>query len=120
MCQFGDEQVALSIRDYAGEIFLGPDQFYVSVPRARVRHTGQRPVDLYLLGVFFYNSRLDVQKEDAMRLFLVGCDGTPVEDARYDPRRDMLPEDMSSLAGTFDELRRLGALDLSLNHPDSR
>jgi len=120
VCQFGDEQVALSIEDYGGQIFLGPDQFYISVPRARVRHTGQRPLNLYLLGSFFYNSRLDVQKDEAMKLFLVGCDGTPVEDARYDPRRDVLPEDMSSLAQAFDELRRLGALDLKLNHPNAR
>ena len=40
--------MALDSRNYHGEVFVGPNQFYASLPRVPIRHTGQAELDLFL------------------------------------------------------------------------
>jgi hypothetical protein len=113
---------AITIRNYAGEIFFGPNQFYVEPPRVRIRHQGQAEVNLFLVGNCFYRTRLDVQAGPGAELFLLGNQGVDVgpDDAvtRFENQAgDNVPEaDLKRLAAALDDLRRLGAADLRLNH----
>ena len=115
--------VAIDVRDYAGQLFLGPDQFYCQPSRVRVRQRGTAPFELFLVGNCFYRTTLEVKKTPSARLFLVGNEGVAVG-----PKDEVLPyehratdtqaaDQLRRLAPALDDLRALGALDLRLNHP---
>ena len=112
----------LDIRNYGGEIFFGPNQFYASLPRVPVVHRGERKLDLFLWGNCFYKTHLEAAKSPALRLHLVGNEGAAVEGKdtvlTHESRAvDNLPSaELARLIPALDDLRRLGELDLRLNH----
>lgn len=110
----------LDIRNYAGEVFFGPNQFYASLPRVPIVHRGERKVDLFLWGNCFYKTHLEAQKTPGLSLHLLGNQGVAVTDPSLSPENraaDNLPAiDLTRLSAALDDLRRLGALDLHLNH----
>ena len=116
----------LDIRDYAGEVFFGPNQFYASLPRVPVVHKGEREVDLFLWGNCFYKTHLEAAKSPAMRLHLLGNEGVDVEGKdkvlTHESRGNdnLPPERLGRLIPALDDLRRLGELDLRINHPAVR
>jgi len=122
----GREGTVLDIRGYGGEVFFGPNQFYASLPRVPVLHRGERTLDLFLWGNCFYKTHLEAQKSPSLRLHLVGNEGVAVEGKdtvlSHESRAvDTLPPDrLSRLAPALDDLRRLGELDLRINHPGVR
>jgi hypothetical protein len=122
----GQDSTVLSINDYGGEVFFGPDQFYASLPRVPIVHKGDRNLDLFLWGNCFYRTHLEVQKESSMNLHLLGNEGVGVtgkgkELTDENRARDNLPtEKLGRLAPALDELRRLGELDLEINHPGNK
>lgn len=104
---------ALEFRGYAGRVFFGPNQFYCNPERVRIRHQGEAPLDLFLLGCCFYKTRPDVEKGPGLRIFLAGNE--PVASAG--PVEDVLPpEGLAAAAEALDDLRRLGREDLRVNH----
>lgn len=103
-----DLATALTIAGYNGQIFLGHNQFYTEPKQARLRQQGG-PVDIFLWGVSFYDVKLDAQTQNA-RLFLIGSGGTT-------PPPDAGNGGLAQLNRALDDLRRLGDLDLKLNHP---
>ncbi|HUT37491.1 MAG TPA: glycosyl hydrolase family 28-related protein [Planctomycetota bacterium] len=113
----------LDIRNYAGEVFFGPNQFYASLPRVPILHRGERKLDLFLWGNCFYKTHLEAQKTPSLSLHLLGNEGVAV-DAKdkvlsHENRAadNVLPADLARFAVALDDLRRLGELDLQLNHP---
>ncbi|MHC5057917.1 MAG: hypothetical protein ACYTKD_24895 [Planctomycetota bacterium] len=121
----GREGTVLDIRDYGGEIFFGPDQFYASLPRVPIVHRGSRKLDLFLMGNCFYKTHLEPEVSQSLELHLIGNEGVAV-DAKdrtlsHENRAEdnMAPGDLARLVPALDELRRLGELDLELNHPRS-
>jgi hypothetical protein len=121
----GREGTVLDIRDYGGEVFFGPDQFYASLPRVPVVHRGGRKLDLFLMGNCFYKTHLDPEVSPSLALHLIGNEGVAI-DAKdralsHENRAEdnMAAEDLARLVPALDELRRLGELDLELNHPRS-
>jgi len=119
----GRDGTVLDIRGYRGEAFFGPNQFYASLPRVPVVHRGTGRLDVFLWGNCFYKTHLDVSKQPAMRLHLVGNEGVAVEGkdkvlSHEDRAADNLSGDgLRRLSAALDDLRRLGALDLKINHP---
>lgn len=117
-----DGGAVLDIRNYRGEIFLGPDQFYVEPPEMRIRHQGDAPLDLYLVGNCFYRTTLDVRQGPGAHLYFVGNEGVAVgpkdEVLPHENRADdnVGPAQLERLAAALDDLRRLGELDLRINH----
>ena len=105
----------LDIRNYGGKIFFGPNQFYAGLPRVPFQYKGQRPLELVLWGSFFYNTHLAASRAPSLKLLMLGNAGrnmkTPVDDNVPD-------EKLADLAAGLDHLRRLGELDLRINHPD--
>jgi len=117
------EGTVLDIRNYGGEVFLGPDQFYASLPRVPIVHRGERKLDLFLWGNCFYKTHLDVKAAPALKLHLLGNEGVAVEgrDAvlSHEARAadNVPPAGLARFAVALDDFRRLGECDLRLNHP---
>jgi hypothetical protein len=113
----------LDIRGYAGEVFLGPDQFYASLPRVPILFRGTERLDLYLWGCCFYKTHLEAATDPALHLHLLANEGVAVDAAkgtltRENRAEDDLPADQyDHLAPALDDLRRLGEADLRINHP---
>ena len=104
----------LNIRNYGGKIFFGPCQFYAGLPRVPIKCQGQRRLDLVMWGNYFYKTHLKVTQMPALNLLLLGNAGlmmkTPVDD-------NVPTKKLAALAAGLDHLRRLGELDLKINHP---
>ncbi|MGC9318223.1 MAG: glycosyl hydrolase family 28-related protein [Armatimonadota bacterium] len=120
--QNAESGTAMTIRDYAGEIFFGPDQLYVEPERVSIRHRGAAPLDLFLLGNCFYRTFLDAPTAESMQIFLIGNEAVGVieEDvehpARWEASDSFTPDALEHVSHALDDLRRLGEIDLRLNH----
>ena len=118
------EGTVLDIRGYGGEVFFGPNQFYASLPRVPVVHKGSAKVDVFLWGNCFYKTHLETSKGPGLKLHLAGNEGVAVNAAdkvlSHENRADdnMSPAELIRLAPALDDLRRLGALDLKINHSE--
>jgi len=123
------ENVLIDINNYQGEFTLGHNQFYPSVPIAKIYGKGDRPLDIVFLGDFFYKSKPDVKLGSATKVIYIGDQGiisvmekdkdgkeirkdAPLKEINDTPGADPMPQ----LIRSFDDLRRLGELDLRLNH----
>ncbi len=113
----GGENVPLTLDNYSGQIFLGPIQFYVEPVKMRLQHQGDRPLEMFLLGAFFYNTELTLQQGPGLTLSLVGCKGVPPKGSEWKPSDQMAEDTLAQVATGLDDLRRLGEVDLTLNHP---
>lgn len=116
---------AIEIRNYHGQIFFGPDQFYTEPKKMRIRQSGANPVELYLVGCSWYGSRPDLQISPAARVFMIGNEGygapssgepAPDDTAFKEAASD---EVLAKVSRGLDDLRRLGEADLRHNHPNA-
>ena len=118
------EGTVLDIRGYGGEVFFGPNQFYASLPRVPIVHKGAAKVHVFLWGNCFYKTHLEVSKGPGLKLHMAGNEGVAVDAAdkvlSHENRADdnMSEADLIRLAPALDDLRRLGALDLKINHQE--
>ncbi len=119
------EATSRDIDNYRGEIFIGGKEFsdYSTAqdPPHRIEQAGEASVDVYLFGNLFYGCKLEIEKQDTMRLFMIGNAALPdPRFVRYDPADAFTDEALKGLARALDDLRRLGEIDLRLNHPEVR
>ncbi|MHC4505686.1 MAG: glycosyl hydrolase family 28-related protein, partial [Planctomycetota bacterium] len=120
------EGTVLDIRNYGGQVFSGPNQFYASLPRVPIRHKGERKLELFLWGSCFYKTHLEVTKDPALTLYLLGNSGVDMTAKRKDltpegrAEDNMARDELAPLAMALDDLRRLGEFDLRLTHPRVR
>ena len=97
----------IQIRDYAGEIVIGPVQFYLWPKPSSLSQRGQWPLTLALVAGNFYETTPDFQLEAGQKVRTLGMVGLP----------DTLAEaEYPVVQRAFDDLRRLGQLDLQLQH----
>ena len=115
--------IPLDIRNYHGQIFFGPYQFYQSPKIMRLKQQGTSPVELFLIGSTWYGASPDFQLGPATKLFVVGNESFGIE-ADIASVSDQAPDqgtvtgpDLVPLSRALDDLRRLGEADQRLNHP---
>ena len=114
----GGENVAMDIDNYGGQVFLGPEQFYVEPLAMKLRHQGDRSLDFFLLACSFYNTHLDSRQDAGLHLYLIGCQKVPPKEGEWLPQDPATTQDLLlKLTPALDDLRRLGEVDLKLNHP---
>lgn len=113
----------IDIRDYQGQIFIGPYQFYQEPKRMRIRQKGVGEVQLFIYGSSWYGAAPDPQLTTSAKLLPVGNEfygSIPDADSvRAGTFFKQLPSDetLSEISGALDDLRRLGEIDQRLNHP---
>jgi pectate lyase-like protein len=114
----------LEIRNYHGQISIGPYQFYQEPKRMRMKQQGAEPVELFLWASSWYGTRPDPQLSPTVQLAAAGNefygtapDGDPLVERGFFWE---VPTNttMAELGRPLDDLRRLGEADLRLNHPE--
>jgi len=89
----------------------------------RMKQLGAMPVDLLVWGSSWYGAKPDPQLSPAARLWAAGNEfygtapeGDPVTERMFFKE---VPTDatLARLSRALDDLRRLGEIDLRLNHP---
>lgn len=89
----------------------------------RFKQQGESQVQLYLWGSSWYGTAPDSQLSHTTQLFPVGNEfygSSPASDAALDRLFfNVVPTEttLAQLSRALDDLRRLGELDLRLNHP---
>jgi len=111
------ENNAVEVDNYRGELFVGPYVFYVGNPLHRFSQRGESPFALTLLGGSFYNSKPEFTLAPSTVLTVVGC-GSPSDTVATSIRDVGAAQALPRLARAFDDLRRLGDVDLRLSSPD--
>lgn len=112
------------IRNYRGQIAIGPYQYYQEPKRMRMKQEGLAPVDLVVWASSWYGAKPDPQFGPALRFFAVGNDfygEAPVTDPLAERRFFQEPPTETAcnlLSRVLDDLRRLGEVDVRLNHPE--
>jgi hypothetical protein len=114
----------LDIRNYQGQILIGPYQFYQEPKRMRMKQQGAAPVDILVWASSWYGAKPDPKFGAAARLSAAGNDfygsappaDPPVEQMFFGE----IPADatLAKLSRALDDLRHLGEMDLRLNHPN--
>jgi len=122
----GQDGMVLDSRNYHGEMFFGPNQFYASLPRVPIRHTGEAELDLFLWANSFYQTHLEVESKGSLCVHRIANHGVAIDDkdktlSHENRAEDSLPAgEFHRLVPALDDLRRLGELDLTLNHSDAK
>ena len=115
------EGTAMTVNDYQGQIFFGPGQFYIEPSDVRIKNSGITRPQLFILSSLFYRTKLDVSG-NPLKLRLLGNEGvghvTAEGQTKYLPSSDYEAQAaLANLSRAFDDLRRLGEVDLQLSHP---
>jgi hypothetical protein len=110
------KNLTFDIHNYQGQIFFGPDQFYTDPKLKRIRQEGASPVELFLVGCVWYDSKPDVLMGPAARLTILGNEALLMQTVQYGAEDAMSAQSLPALTRALDDLRRLGELDLRLNH----
>jgi hypothetical protein len=106
------------IDNYSGQVFFGPDQFYVEPAAETLQQQGDRPLDFFLLASSFYNTHLETQQGTGLHLYLIGAQQVGTNATNWIPADPAnLTEVLPKLTPALDDLRRLGEMDLKLLHP---
>jgi hypothetical protein len=108
----------LDIRGYHGSIFFGPDQFYTEPKLKRIRQQGSAPVELFLVGCAWYDSKPEIELGPSARLYTIGNEALGMQSVRYDAPDALPGRTLKALVPALDDLSRLGETDLRLNHPE--
>ena len=113
ICNQGDEYEKtpqIIMDNYRGELTVGPDQFYLGGGGPKVSGKGDQPLSLLFLGNYLYNCSPQITVGPKTTVLWIGNAGTKMDDT---PLAAAIPQIVRSL----DDLRRLGELDVKLNHP---
>jgi len=111
-----NQNLTFDIRNYHGQIFFGPDQFYVEPKLKRIRQQGASPVDLFLVGCSWYDNKPELQLGPSAHLFSIGNEAYQGPTVQFIAEDVMNNQTLPSLRLALDDLRRLGEADLRLNH----
>jgi hypothetical protein len=109
--------VAVEIKNYSGQIFLGHEQFYSEPLETKIIQTGDRPVDFFLWATSFYDPHPVVTKTAAANVYFIGNVGISHASTPYAIPDNAPGDTLKKLSIALDDLRNVGALDLRLNHP---
>jgi hypothetical protein len=107
------------ISNYQGQVFVGPSQFYPSpLPTQTITQVGTRALDIVMFGCPFYDEGLSVNAAVA-NFYSVANESCFLDGAIHGsaPAENYTAQTLTDLSGAFDDLQRLGNLDLDLNFP---
>ncbi len=109
--------------DYRGEFTLCADQFYPTNEKAILRGTGNSPLSILFAANYFYGTRPDFQAGSNTKIqYLANAAWSGGADLpKWDTKQiadSPIVEVIPQLARAFDDLRKLGAVDLELNYPN--
>ncbi|HVV73343.1 MAG TPA: hypothetical protein VHI52_17860, partial [Verrucomicrobiae bacterium] len=111
----------LDIRNYRGQISIGPYQFYQEPKQMRIKQQGSAPLDLIMWGSSWYGTRPALQLGSAATLqavgneFYAGADAEPASAGTFFLEQPTASS-LKKLSAALDDLRHLGEADLRLNH----
>lgn len=111
-----EPRVGMNIDNYHGEIFLGSKDFSDGRLNRTVMQKGANPVTLFFFGNAFYGVALDVESSESLTLSMLGNQAFGRMHLDYDLKDNVTNEEKAALSRAFDDLRRLGHIDLELNH----
>jgi hypothetical protein len=108
---------AISINNYHGQIFMGHNQFYTEPKEMRMIQRGDARVNLYLIATIYYDVKPALQMGARAKVYVIGSSAVGMKSVTY-TADDALPRHgLDSLIPMLDDLRRLGDMDLRINHP---
>jgi hypothetical protein len=115
------ENNGVEVNNYRGELVFGPYQFYVGNPLHRFVQQGEAPFSLSLVGGTFYNSKPELKLSPSAKLhvtaiYFVGLNADDTVSAVSGRADTPLKDAAEPLVRGLDDLRRLGAVDLEMNH----
>jgi hypothetical protein len=110
-CDFSGRTNAhlMTISNYQGQVFLS-DQIYINPPVSIVQ-TGDRPLNIVLFSTFWYGTSFSFTGSTATLSVL----GNQNSGSGTAPSESYTAQTLADLATAFDDLQRLGNLDLDLN-----
>ena len=113
----------IEVRNYAGQMFLGPGQFY-GVAAEGIALAAERPMDLFLFANCFYSPSLKIVKRGIANAYRLGNYPVATKDVPNGEIEamfgDTLPVSrLGEIAMALDDLRRLGETVLRLTHPQT-
>lgn len=117
------ENPFITIENYGGQIQFGPGQFSLIPKPQIISQSGTRPCDILFVGDVWVETVPAYQTGPSAKVIRVGCfpwvtgaglDPGGISDSLAGYSKD---EVFGKIALAFDDLRRLGQLDLELNHP---
>jgi hypothetical protein len=111
------ENNAVEANNYKGELFAGPYEFYVGNPLHRFVQRGDAPFELTVWGGSFYNSKPEFKLGPAAKLSVLGC-RSPADTLESSIKDVGAAQGLSNLSRAFDDLRRVGRVDLKLANGD--
>ncbi len=102
----------IEVSNYHGRIALGPAMFYPGgINPAQIVHSGDQPFSFILMATMAYEVTPTFQMDKSAKLVLLGNAGKGMGENAAPAGT------MQEAAEALDDLRRLGALDLAVNHP---
>ncbi|MBV9866889.1 MAG: hypothetical protein JO316_16170 [Abitibacteriaceae bacterium] len=110
------KNITFDIHNYRGQIFFGPDQFYTEPKLKRLQQEGTGPLELFLLGCAWYDSKPEVQLGPAAKLFTIGNEAYGMQTVQYGAEDVMTNQTLAAVSHSLDDLRRLGAADIRFSH----
>lgn len=105
----GEPNVAMTIKDYSGQVLLAGEQFYVEPVSMKIVQEGARPLDLFLVGCSFYNTQITAELGEGAHLFTVGNQRVPVKEGEFQAPDNLAPDTLQKLSLALDDLRKLGS-----------
>lgn len=113
----GAGSIPVTIRNYTGQIFMGPQQFYLEPAAMKFQHEGDRPVEFFAWAGSFYNSQPEIKKSDAAKFHTIGSIVIDPKLGTKPLEGDAPADAIAKLSAALDDLRALGDADLRINHP---
>ena len=108
----------IEINGYKGEFTLGPIQFYVSEPLKSIVAKSTGPLSVVYLCNFYYNCMPVFNIGTGIQLHKIGNrgrnDAAGFKEVLVDTEFEAA---IPQISRAFDDLRRLGKIDMQLNHP---
>jgi len=113
------EKTAFAGNNYHGEFTLGPDMLFLMNP-AKFECQGDNPLEIVFLGLYAYAADPVLKIGSNVKLHCVGNEGSDGKTVGYDCPPSIMDTDLKAaipqISRSFDDLRKLGELDLKLNH----
>ena len=111
-----NENNAVEVDNYKGSLFVGPYCYYVGNPLHKYVQQGAAPFELTLWGACFYNSKPDFKVAPSASVTVAGC-SSPADTLTSSIPDVNVAQALPKLARAFDDLRRLGVVDMKLTNP---
>lgn len=102
-----------TINNYSGKVFLGTNQMYPQATTYGINQTGTLPLEIVMFCNSFYNTSLSNSLSSATFKSVGNWRGIGTATP---PADSYTAATLTSMTKAFDDLQRLGTLDLSLNY----